>query len=236
MSWRSKLGLVYPADGALDREYWQWIPEGVSVHINRFQATDDQRVEVFEEQAESPDIEEAAEQLAVIEPDSVAYACTSGSFIYGGGKDHEIIDRMEEATGIPSTTTSTAIVRALKELEVEKLAVAAPYPDEVNFRLKRFLEDYGFTVVSLRGLGLESGIFSQPDGTSYKLGKEADSERAEALVISCTNFKTYNILKHLEKDLGKPVISANQATAWDLLRLAGVTESLPGRGLLFRKG
>jgi maleate isomerase len=233
MAWRGKLGIVYPADGALDSEYWKWTPEGVSVHINRFPAEDDQRVEVFEAQADSSDIENSANELSVIEPDAIAYACTSGSFIHGRGKDSEIIERMEEKTGILSTTSSTAIVRALTELNVEKTAVAAPYPDEVNARLKAYLEDYGFEVVSIQGLGLESGIFSQSTGTAYKLGREANREEAEAVVISCTNFKTFEVLEYLERDIGKPVVSANQATTWDLLRLAGAGGTYPGRGRLF---
>ena len=32
MSWRAKLGVIYPADGALDHEYWELVPSGVSVH------------------------------------------------------------------------------------------------------------------------------------------------------------------------------------------------------------
>lgn len=236
MSWRGKLGIVYPADGALDEEYWFWVPEGVSVHINRFAATDDQRVEVFEEQADSPAIEEAASQLAEIEPDSIAYACTSGSFIYGAGKDKEIINRMENETGLSCTTTSTAIVHALETLGTNRLAVAAPYPDEVNERLRIFLEESGFDVLSLKGLGLKSGIFSQRTGAAYDLAKEADVPGADAVIISCTNFKTVDILDPLEKDLGKPVVSANQATVWELLRLGEINEKLDGRGLLFREG
>lgn len=235
MAWRGKLGIVYPADGALDSEYWKWVPDGVSVHINRFPAEDDQRVEVFERQADSSDIENSAKELSVIEPDSIAYACTSGSFIHGRGKDSEIIERMEQETGILSTTSSTAIVRALTELNVEKIAVAAPYPDDVNTRLKTYLEDYGFEVVSIQGLGLESGIFSQSTGTAYRLGKEANREKAEAVVISCTNFKTFEVLEYLERDIDKPVVSANQATTWDLMRLAGMRGDYPGRGRLFGK-
>lgn len=235
MSWRGKLGIIYPADGALDSEYWEWVPEGVSVHINRFEAIDDQRVKVFEAQAKSSDIEKSASHLAVINPDSIAYACTSGSFVFGAGKDQEIITRMENESGVPCTTTSTAIVNALKTLQVNKLAVAAPYPQEVNDRLRVFLEQNGFSVVSLEGLGLQQGIFSQPPGTAYNLAKRANIADAEAVVISCTNFRTVDILEHLEKDLGKPVVSANQATVWELLRLGGVHEKLTRRGELFLK-
>jgi maleate isomerase len=234
MPWRARLGIVYPADGALDDEYWKLVPEGVTVHITRFEATDEQTVEVFEEQALSPDIETAASHLAVIGPNAIAYACTSGSFIYGAGRDLDIIERMEEASGVPCTTTSTALVNAAKTLGVHRLAVAAPYPDDVTQRLRIFLEGSGFDVVSLKGLGLEHGIYAQPAGAAYGLAKRTDVPEADAILISCTNFRTVEILDALEQDLGKPVVSANQATMWEMLRLAGINPGLEGRGTLYR--
>ncbi|MFW6115975.1 MAG: aspartate/glutamate racemase family protein [Chloroflexota bacterium] len=233
MPWRARLGIVYPADGALDDEYWKLVPDGVTVHITRFEATDEQTVEVFEEQANSPDIETAASHLAVIGLDAVAYACTSGSFIYGAGKDADIIRRMEEASGVPCTTTSTALVKAARTLEVRRLAVAAPYPDDVTERLRVFLEGNGFDVVSLKGLGLTHGIYAQPAGAAYRLAKETDVPEAEAVLISCTNFRTVEILDALERDLRKPVVSANQATMWEMLRLAGINPRLEGKGALY---
>ncbi len=236
MSWRGRIGLIYPADGAIDDEYWHFAPPGVTVHITRIPATDEQHVQVFEAQADSPDIELAARNLAAIPMDALAYACTAGSLIYGGGKDLEIIRRMEAACGVPCTTTSTALVRAARALGVTKLAVAAPYPDEVSERLRRFLSDNGLEVVSTRYLGLEHGIYRQPVGAAYRLAREADVPAAEAVVISCTNFRTVDLLQMLEADLGKPVISANQATMWDALRLAGINPQRDGLGALYRLG
>jgi len=234
MSWRAKIGIVYPADGALDDEYWKFVPEGVTVHITRFEARDEQTIEVFEEQAKSPDIEVAASHLRVISPKSIGYACTSGSFIYGAGRDQDIIQRMESASGVPCTTTSTAIVQALTALGVRNLAVATPYPDDVTQRLRVFLEGNGFKVIAIKGIGLHHGISAQPFGVSYRFAREVDVPGAEAVVISCTNFRTVDTLELLEQDLGKPVVSANQATIWELLRLAGVNPRQGGLGTLFR--
>ncbi len=40
------------------------------------------------------------------------------------------------------------------------------------------------------------------------------------------------IIQKLEQDLGKPVISSNQACFWHTLRLAGVKEKIEGYGTL----
>jgi maleate isomerase len=223
MSWRAKLGIIYPADGALDHEYWQLVPGGVSVHITRIKVPqEEQTLAVLEAQTQSPDIDHAAADLNIIRLDAIAYACTSGSFVHGHGSDLEIIRRMESASGVPCTTTTTAAVRALQALGSKKISIVTPYPDEINARLKAFMQDSGFDVVTLKGLGLYTEIYNQPAGAAYQLAKEADSRRADAIFISCTNFRTVAVLPILEQDLGKPVISANQVTVWDLLRLANV--------------
>ncbi|MBS1251341.1 MAG: Arylmalonate decarboxylase [Anaerolineales bacterium] len=236
MSWRARLGIIYPADGALDDEYWKLVPPGVTVHITRIEVPhEDQTIELLEAQATSPDIEKAAGDLTIIRLDAVAYACTSGSFLLGAGSDLDIIQRMEAAaSGVPCTTTTTAAVRALKALGAKKLAVVTPYPDEINARLEAFLADSGFQVVALEGLGLYHGIWGQPAGAAYRLATEADVPEAEAMFISCTNFRTLEVLDALEQDLGKPVVSANQATVWDLLRLAGIRPNLERLGMLYR--
>lgn len=223
MSWRAKLGIIYPADGALDHEYWQLVPEGVSVHITRIKVPqEEQTLAVLEAQTQSADIDHAAADLNIIRLDAIAYACTSGSFVHGHGSDMAIIRRMEEASGVPCTTTTTAAVRALQALGSKKVSIVTPYPDEINARLKAFMEDSGFEVIALKSLGLYSGIYNQPAGAAYRLAKEADSRAADAIFISCTNFRSVDVLQVLERDLGKPVVSANQVTVWDLLRLASV--------------
>ena len=223
MSWRAKLGIIYPADGALDHEYWQLVPGGVSVHITRIKVPqEEQTLAVLEAQTRSPDIDHAAADLNIIRLDAIAYACTSGSFVHGHGSDLEIIRRLESASGVPCTTTTTAAVRALQALGSRKISIVTPYPDEINARLKTFMQDNGFEVVALKGLGLYTEIYNQPAGAAYRLAKEADHSAADAIFISCTNFRTVAVLPVLEQDLGKPVISANQVTVWDLLRLAKV--------------
>lgn len=235
MSWRAKLGVIYPADGALDHEYWQLVPNGVSVHFTRISVPqEEQTLAVLEAQTETEDIDKAAADLNVIGLDAIAYACTSGSFVHGIGSDMKIIERMENTGGVPSTTTTTAAVRALKALDSKKLSVVTPYPDEINQRLTSFLEASGFEVLKIRGLGLYREIFNQPAGAAYQLAREADDSAADAIFISCTNFRSVEVLQVLEQDLGKPVLSANQVTVWDLLRLAGVHPDNEKYGKLFQ--
>jgi maleate isomerase len=95
-----------------------------------------------------------------------------------------------------------------------------------------FLEENGFEVVNARTLDLE-WIGIPALSTIYGLVREVDRAEADGIYIACTGMSTSRITAPLEEDLGKPVISAIQATMWDALHLAGVRPKLPGLGSLY---
>jgi maleate isomerase len=68
----------------------------------------------------------------------------------------------------------------------------------------------------------------------YKLARMVNSPEAQAIFISCTNFRSLEVIEKLENDLGKPVISSIQATVWAALQCLSICETLPSAGSLFR--
>jgi len=232
-AFRGKIGLILTADSEMEREYYNFIPAGVSLHFARIPLSlNADRVKANTEMAESSKIEEAADILSVIKPDSIAMTCTSMSFVRGKGYDQEIVERIEEKTGIPATTASTASIKALRKLGLKKLSVGAPYVQELAARLREFLQENGFQVVNVKSLGLKwIGVPSL--NTIYRLAQEVNQVDAEGIYIACTGMSTSKITVPLEEDLGKPVVSAIQATMWEALNLAGVRPQLPGLGRLY---
>ena len=233
---RAKIGLIYPSPGwVMEPEFYAMSPEGV--------ITCTTRISLLETNAEQLSLigsqgVEAAKLLSQAPVDVMALGCTSGSFIGGCEYDKQLIKEMEEASnGVPCITTSGAAVAALKAFGVKKIAVATPYIQEVNERGKRYLEENGFEVTNMIGLDLlyDREIDSQSYETVYKLARKVDTEDAEAVAILCTGIRSIGILQHLEKDLGKPVISAIQATFWHALRTSGVKDSIKGYGSLLEE-
>lgn len=237
--WRARIGILFPGNAMIDRELWQWVPEGVSVHINRLESVETSGVpysaKVALELSQSRDLEAAVRNLRIVHPSSVVYACTSGSFVGGLDHDQAITQRLAQVAEAPVTTTSTAVVKALRVLGIGKVAVASPYLAELNEKLRVFLEGSGFKVVGLQCLD-RPGEYGQVSASeTYRLGRVVDQEEAEAVFIACTALPTLDVLELLEEDLGKPVITANQASMWAALRLAGVsTVGMQGRGRLYR--
>lgn len=235
--WRARIGVIYPSDGFQDDEFWRCVPSGVSVHVTRSAIRQDLKkdAERLAATAESPEIDAAATTFALIKPACVAYACTSVSFARGVGYDADIITRIRAAAGSPATTTTTAMTAGLHALGVHRVCVAAPYVDDVCARLRKFLEDSGFQVLNLKNLGLRGvDIAAVPADRIYALGREAMTPHAEALLIPCTGLRTLDIIDGLEQDLGRPVVTANQATMWHALRTSGISTQLANLGALYR--
>lgn len=229
---RAKIGLVYPAPGwVMEAEFNKMSPEGVitcATRISLHETNEEGLSQIGNEAIK------AAKLLAQAPVDIIVLGCTSGSFMGGAQYDKEVIQKMEESSGVPCITTSSSVVDALNKLGVKKIAVATPYIEEVYMKGKSFLEESGFVVTDIKGLDLlyDRDIDSQSLERVYELAKETDTEDAEAVVILCTGIRSIGIIDHLEKDLKKPVISAIQASFWNSIRRSGVGEKIKGYGSL----
>lgn len=234
---RAKIGLIVPAPGcALEMECNEMAPEGVAIVTTRIpleKATPEFLIKI------ASYIDGAARLLAAAEPDVIALGCTAGSFIKGIGYDKSIIKSIEEATNITGLTTSTAVLGALTKLRARKISIATPYIDEVNKQEKMFFEANGFNVISIEGLQL--GRTSSRDmplveaKTMYGFVKKVYRPECDVIFISCTGLGVISIIEELENELGKPVITSNQATFWAALRIAKVWDPIKGYGKLLRE-
>ena len=137
------------------------------------------------------------------------------------------------ATGVPAAvTTSGAVVSALHALGVARVAVATPYDEAITALLVDFLEEAGVAVTGTRHLGLDSAIWTVPREVTCDLVRRSWTEDCDAVFVSCTNLATYDAIADLEAELGVPVVSANQATMWAAVSLAGLAARGDGQRLL----
>ena len=232
---RKKIGIVIPSSNTtLERDFYLATPAGldVSYHSSRMW-TVDSTVEELERM--NRDAETAAALVATAEVDVIAYGCTSGSFLGGPGADQKLISAMTEAAGgIPVVTTSTASVQAMKHLGLERVSVATPYTDSINEKLPPFLEGNGLTALGVAGRhitrNVEIGIETPDEIIDFAIEKFAPE--ADGMFLSCTNWRSMEAVDRLEGALGKPVISANQATIWAAFRAVGIATPVAGFGRL----
>lgn len=229
------LGIVAPFDLALDRELWRWTPDDVSLHIARTPYSPlHVGVELAATISDVDAVREATRILTPLEPEVVAYACTSGSFVGGLAGEEKVRAAMCDGGATRSVTASGALLGALAEVGASRVAIATPYVSDVTDQLVGYLEEAGIETVSRTDLRLEGRIWTVPYERTEELIIAADRIEAEAIFVSCTNLATYDLIARAEEALGKPVLSANQVTMWGALTAMGRTAIGPGQRLLER--
>ena len=180
-----------------------------------------------------------ARQLASVSSarcDSVIWACTSGSFVFGWDGAAAQVEALSEAAGVPASSTSFAFVDAAARLGVSRVAVAATYPQDVAERFVTFLAAAGITAVQLSTLGIVTAAEVSTLGRErvLEVAEAGNHPDAEAVLLPDTALHTVAWLDELEQRLGKPVLTANQVSIWQGLRLAGDQTPRSGLGALFR--
>lgn len=235
--WRARLGLLTPDDAINDDEYWQYLPDGVSLIFTRYRTNtrfEPLSPSMVDSYAELGPILDAAETLRITRPKALVFLCNSCSFVRGVGGDLEIAAAIQRTVNIPATTISTAQVQALRALGSRRVAVVAPYPASVTALLEKFLVGNRFTVIGSRSAGLETEwqIGNTPPSVWYDLARSVDTPEADCVLLACSGIRTAAVIESLEQDLGKPVVSAPAVSIWAALRLAGIKTPVPGRGTL----
>jgi arylmalonate decarboxylase len=235
--WLAKVGLIVPSTNTVNEvEWYRMAPRGISIHTARALLLGRASQNSYDLMAEAT--RKAAEELATAECDIVAYGCTSGSFMCA--RD-EIVANLERLAGCRATTTSDSVLAALRALGVKRIAMGTPYVDFVNQGELRFLADEGFDVVAWHGMGLgetqaeRRGINRIPPQSIFRLARLVDRPEADAIFLSCTALPTIELIAELEAQLGKPVVTSNQATFWNVLRMLKVNSPIPGFGRLLEQ-
>lgn len=233
---RAKLGLIVPPTNTVNEAEWhQMMPEGVTFHVTRMPLHSDTTSEEGKKALYS-DIEKSVSDLAQAGLSAIAYGCTAGSMEKPLGP---LTEFMSSVSGLPSVTTAASIVAACEALGVQTISVATPYHDALNDHEVEFLDGNGIETIEIEGLGVGANGPAEYIQIA-RIGQDrirlhvlsVNHPDAQAILIACTDFPSLGLIDSLEKELGKPVITSNQATLWATLRAAGIEDRLEGFGQL----
>ena len=118
-----------------------------------------------------------------------------------------------------------------------RVDVVTPYVELTNERLKQFLRAHGIEVNRLGTfdmLDMFDHAKIQPEEIYQKV-KETSSADTEAIFVACTQLRALEVVDMLERDLGKPVYSAVQASAWQAYMEMGIDPRNTDCGSLLRR-
>ncbi len=153
----------------------------------------------------------------------------------GHGFDAELIATIREKAGAPATTSIRSAADGLRHMGARKVAVASPYPGEVNRNVAAFLEADGFEVV---GRETRDIVFKRLQDVHteeiYKFACEvvAASPGADALYIPCPQWPAADAVDAIERDCGLPVVASDPADFWAAFSGLGLRLKIDGFGQL----
>ncbi|MGH3518616.1 MAG: maleate cis-trans isomerase family protein [Haloechinothrix sp.] len=232
------IGFIYP-DHAAEDDYpraERILGDAARLPVAHIYGTDLHAVAELLDLGSEQRLTEGARLLAEYEPDAVVWACTSGSFVFGHQGAAEQVSKLATVSGRPASSASFAFARACHALGVHRVAIAASYPDAVASLFVDFLAAEGIEVTSLSSAGIDTAaeVGALTDDDVVDLALANDHPDAQALLIPDTAMHTIAVLDTLEQRLGKPVLTANQVTIWEGLRIAGQSLRNGQLGALFR--
>lgn len=148
---------------------------------------------------------DGADSLRHIPLDGLLLGCTSAGFTPG-------------TTPVPEgvATAFDALLAELTRLGARRIVLATPYPDDVTRTEANALHTHGVKVLACASLGLADGY---PDVAPARardlvLSMPGDAlDQADAVVLSCTGWRTQPILSELAHQLDRPVVSSVSAMA-----------------------
>jgi maleate cis-trans isomerase len=154
----------------------------------------------------------------------------------GPGSDLEILDLVKQITAVPASTVLTAVVGGCRALDLKRIVMASPFPEDQDDRLVKFLAHYGIEVVAFRGLGCPNAdvIWELPPESGYELASALLHEHpnVDGVYLPCNKWRTISVIERIEQDNQKPVVTNTQAWVWEALRLMNMRKSIAGYGRL----
>lgn len=164
--------------------------------------------------------------------DAICYSCTAASVVIGDDAVRAAIT--EAKPGTPVVTPADASIRGLRALKTQRIAILTPYTVETSRPVARYFAERGFEISRFTCLGLDDDreMARISPASLVELAREAITNDAEALFISCTAVRAALAAPAIEAAIGRPLVSSNLATAWACLRLCGDDTARPHFGQL----
>ena len=208
---------------------------GVTLHFSRFRVTEIALSDAALAQFDPAPVLHAAALLADARVDAIAWSGTSASWL-GFDRDAELCREIQDATGIPATSSVLALNEALARTGVRRLGLLTPYRDDVQARIVANYADIGIECVAERHLRLQDNFSfaAVTEAELERMAREVADAAPQAIAVVCTNLRAAPLAPRLEAALRCPVYDSVATALWKGLCLAGGNPAeVAGWGSLF---
>lgn len=217
--------VVLQSDETMEHELRRWLPDTYRLFHTRI--PNSQQIDEQSLQAMKARLPESVSLLPVnTEFRVIAYGCTSASTLIG---EQAVTTAIQSVVGKNASVTNpiSAIKAQLHNINAKNIALLTPYAPDISAALVTNLERSGFSIVN-------SGTFNETqdhrvarisgDSLLSAIKQLRANNDIDALVASCTNLRTYDVLHEASESISCPVISSNSALAWHIQQLVSATD------------
>ncbi|MCA8927960.1 MAG: hypothetical protein KDC18_07800 [Alphaproteobacteria bacterium] len=250
---RARIGMfIVGSEAVPEAEWWAMAPPGVSVHAARVTArapwapwrADRSGVDLCD------DLARGCRQFAAMRLAAVVIGHTSSSVVGGEGWDDAAMAAMHGILGddVAITTNGRDTVAGLRAVGAARpflvlppwfgdgtVAAAVSYYSGQGFRPAGHLRHdagEGWRHIAPQDLYAHGKGFAQDVAALYGEIVASCPAEADSVFIAGTGFRCVAVIEALERALGRPVVTANQASLWRCLRASGIQDAVPGYGRL----
>lgn len=235
-----KVGVLVPYTNTnLEKDLFSLTLPNVSFHFTRIGGYDLEEIPDHDQMKKmgDSDLNESLNLISAIKPDIILYGCTSATLTRGLKYNYYLENLISTKTNSKVVTASSALINAINDLKIKKIGFASPYEKKINDNAISFFSDAGIKTISCSNISskiksLEQGLLKSSE--IIELVLQANSNNADAIILSCTDLKTLEIIEQLEKKLNKPVISSNQAMIYSLIKILNIRPHNNFPGKLFK--
>jgi maleate isomerase len=227
-------GVLIPSTNTtVEIEYTRLLPPSLQAHYARLGKAGNTQFSP----SQDADLAYQSKMLGNAKVEVVALTQTSAS-MFADDYDAKAKRYMADGAGAPAVTSAEAIGEAVCALGARRIALISPYSEAVINRTKQYYETrYGLEVVATDAFGATDSyaIGSLTADTATDAFTRVDRPEVEVVVLPGGNFPTMRFIAEWEQQLGKPVITTNQAVIWAVMAAMGVRYSLTGLGRLLKE-
>ena len=225
-----RVGLLVPSSNTvMEPDLWRALPPDATLHSGRMyleDTTPEGEHRMLDEHVIPP-----ARDLATARPDLIVFGCTSAGALRGNDYDAELCRRISDLSGVPTVSVIASVRKAITASGARRVGVVTPYVDALNQRIKESVEADGVEVVTIAGLGISDNfqIAAVPGSEIVDFAERSlRGLDLDLAFVSCTNFPAVSVLPELERRLGLPVVTSNQAAIAAVLALLAAAPAREG--------
>lgn len=234
---QKRVGVIVPSlNTIIEDDFRRYLPPEVAYHTARL------RLRKVDGKVTHESLRDAGEEAPVVAQylsdalvDAIAFNCT-GACAEGGPEANARIERaIAQATGLPATTTLSALLQAIEELHIRRLVHVSPFTSSFGNDEADFLRASGCEVAATGCMNYVDarGVAALEPNDFVQFARRMDTTGADAVFLACANARTLEAVEALEDLLDKPVLTSNQVVIWALLKLVGNRAPIAGCGRLF---